>query len=239
MTSFSLLAKKFGDGTFTQQDPRTIVWIPLALVGLFLLRGIGDFTQTYFMGYVGRRIVSQVRAEVFRRILMLPIGYFDRHASATLLSRLTFNTEQIGQATTDSIIVVVRSSLTITGSIAFLLWMNVRLTAHRPHHGPAGRLAGLDHQQPLPPLQPPHPGLDGRRHARRQGELRGAAPGEGLQRPGAHQPPVRCGQRSQPALEHAPDPDQGDLQPHGADGDRHGARRSCSRSPSPTPSTAA
>ncbi len=136
MTSFSLLAKKFGDGTFTQQDPRTIVWIPLALVGLFLLRGIGDFTQTYFMGYVGRRIVSQVRAEVFRRILMLPVGYFDRHASATLLSRLTFNTEQIGQATTDSIIVVVRSSLTITGSIAFLLWMNVRLTAIALTMGP-------------------------------------------------------------------------------------------------------
>ena len=59
---------------------------------------------------------------------MLPVGYFDRHASATLLSRLTYNTEQIGQATTDSVIVVVRSALTITGSIAFLLWMNVRLT---------------------------------------------------------------------------------------------------------------
>src|SRR5262249_29162644 len=124
MTSFALFAKKFGDGTFTHQDPRTIVWVPLALIGLFVLRGIGDFTQTYFMGYVGRRIVSQVRAEVFRRILMLPVSYFDRHSSAALLSRLTYNTEQIGQATTDAIIVVVRTTLTIVGSIAFLVWMN-------------------------------------------------------------------------------------------------------------------
>jgi ATP-binding cassette, subfamily B, bacterial MsbA len=128
MASFALLAKKFGDGTFTHQDPRTIVWVPLALVALFVLRGLGDFTQTYFMGYVGRQIVSALRREVFRRILRLPIGYFDRSSSAALLSRLTFNTEQIGQATTDAVVVVVRTALTIIGSVGFLLWLNVRLT---------------------------------------------------------------------------------------------------------------
>jgi subfamily B ATP-binding cassette protein MsbA len=127
MTSFALFAKKFGDTVLVHPDRRAILWVPLALVGLFILRGIGDFTQTYFMGYVGRRIVSKVRAEVFRRILDLPIGYFDRHSSATLLSRLTYNTEQIGAATTDSIIVVVRTTLTIIGSLGFLLWLNWRL----------------------------------------------------------------------------------------------------------------
>ena len=128
MASFALLAKKFGDGTFTHQDPRTIVWVPLALIGLFILRGLGDFIQTYFMGYVGRQIVSQLRREVFRRILQLPIGYFDRSSSGALLSRLTYNTEQIGQATTDSVIIVVRTTLTIIASVGFLLWLNVRLT---------------------------------------------------------------------------------------------------------------
>ncbi|MBV8495388.1 MAG: lipid ABC transporter permease/ATP-binding protein, partial [Gammaproteobacteria bacterium] len=128
MASFALFAKKFGDGTLVHQDPRTIVWIPVALVALFTLRGIGDFTQTYFMGYVGRRIVSEVRHDVYRRILALPIGYFDRNSSAVLLSRLTYNSEQIGQATTDSLNVVVRTTLTIIGSVGFLLWMNARLT---------------------------------------------------------------------------------------------------------------
>jgi len=127
MASFALLAKKFGDGTFTHQDPRTIVWVPLAVVGMFLLRGLGDFTQTYFMGYVGRQIVAQLRSEAFRRILDLPIGFFDRNSPAALLSRLTFNTEQIGQATTDSVVVTVRTALTIIGSIAVLLWLNARL----------------------------------------------------------------------------------------------------------------
>ncbi|HTT44194.1 MAG TPA: lipid A export permease/ATP-binding protein MsbA [Steroidobacteraceae bacterium] len=127
MASFALFAKKFGDGTFEQRDPRTIVWVPLAVVGLFILRGLGDFTQTYFMGYVGRHVVSQVRGDVFRRILMLPVSYFDRQSAAALLSRLTYNTEQIGTATTDSIIIAVRSALTIIASIGYLLWMNARL----------------------------------------------------------------------------------------------------------------
>ncbi|MDE2137652.1 MAG: lipid A export permease/ATP-binding protein MsbA [Gammaproteobacteria bacterium] len=126
-TSFAALAKWFGDSTLTQHDPRTIVWVPVAVIGLFVLRGLGDFTQTYFMGYVGRRVVARLRSEVFRRILELPIGYFDRNSSAMLLSRLTYNTEQVGQATTDSVVVLVRTTLTIIACIALVLWYNARL----------------------------------------------------------------------------------------------------------------
>jgi len=127
MSAFAFYAKELGDGTLVARDPRTIVWLPLGLVGLFVLRGLGDFTQTYFMGYVGRRIVSHMRGEVFRRILTLPIGYFDRLASATLLSRLTYNTEQVGQAATDSVVSSVRNVLSILTNIAVLFWFNVRL----------------------------------------------------------------------------------------------------------------
>ena len=148
MASFALLAKKFGDGTFTHQDPRTIVWVPLAVVGLFFLRGLGDFTQTYFMGYVGRQIVARVRSDAFRRILDLPIGFFDRNSSAALLSRLTFNTEQIGQATTDSVVVVVRTTLTIVASIGFLLWLNARLALLALTMGPlVGWLVSIINQK--------------------------------------------------------------------------------------------
>mgnify|MGYP001184836219 FL=1 len=129
MVLFSLFAKEFGDGTFVERDPRTIIWLPVALVGLFLLRGIGDFTQTYCMGYVGRRIVKQLRSELFERILHLPIGYYDRSSSGVLLSRLTYNTEQVGTAATDSITASLREALTIVGSIGYMLiFINAKLT---------------------------------------------------------------------------------------------------------------
>jgi subfamily B ATP-binding cassette protein MsbA len=128
MVAFAPFAKYVIGDTFIHQDPRTITWVPLALVGLFTLRGIGDFTQTYFMGYVGRQIVAQMRHDVYRHVLQLPVGYFDRHSSAMLLSRLTYNSEQIGQATTDSVNTLVRSTLTVSGSLAYLLWLNARLT---------------------------------------------------------------------------------------------------------------
>jgi subfamily B ATP-binding cassette protein MsbA len=127
MVSFTAFAKVFGDGTFEHRDPRTIYWLPLALVGLFFLRGVGDFTQTYCMGYVGRRIVKRLRAQIFERVLQLPIGYYDRNNSSVLLSKLTYNTEQVGQAATDSITVAVRESLTVLGSIAALFIVNTRL----------------------------------------------------------------------------------------------------------------
>jgi len=127
MVSFTGFAKIFGDGTFEQRDPRTIVLLPVALVVLFLFRGLGDFTQTYCMGYVGRQIVKRLRGQIFERITHLPVGYYDRNSSGVLLSRLTYNTEQIGQAATDSVTISVRETLTIAGSIALLFVLNARL----------------------------------------------------------------------------------------------------------------
>jgi subfamily B ATP-binding cassette protein MsbA len=129
MVLFSAFAKEFGDGTFVQRDPRTIVWLPVALIALFFMRGLGDFTQTYCMGYVGRRIVKKLRSEIFEKVLHLPIGYYDRNSSGVLLSRLTYNTEQVGQAATESVTVSVREALTIIGSIAYMLIViNPKLT---------------------------------------------------------------------------------------------------------------
>ncbi|WP_116813751.1 lipid A export permease/ATP-binding protein MsbA [Steroidobacter cummioxidans] len=129
MVSFTAFAKVFGDGTFENRDPRTIVWLPVALVGLFLLRGLGDFTQTYCMGYVGRQIVKRLRGQIFERIVQLPVGYFDRNSSSVLLTKLTYNTEQIGQAATDSVLITLREALTIIGSIVALFYFNARLAA--------------------------------------------------------------------------------------------------------------
>jgi subfamily B ATP-binding cassette protein MsbA len=135
MAAFAAFAKKFGD-IMAERDPSTIVILPLALIGLFILRGLGDFVQTYCMGHVGRHVVKRLRSQIFERMMQLPIGYYDRHSSSGLLSRLTYNTEQVGQASTDSIVVAVRETLTVVLSIGYLFYMNARLAAIAITMGP-------------------------------------------------------------------------------------------------------
>jgi len=118
----------FLDGTFVEKDARMVWLVPIALVGLFILRGIGDFLQTYCPGYVGRHIVKTLRGQIFDRYVHLPVAYFDRNASGILLSKLTYNTEQVANATTESITVFIRDTLTILGLIGYLLYLNPKLT---------------------------------------------------------------------------------------------------------------
>jgi subfamily B ATP-binding cassette protein MsbA len=120
--------KYFLDGTFVDKDPRMVWIVPVMLVALFMLRGVGDFLQTYYPGFVGRKIVKTLRSEIFSRYLYLPVSFFDRQASGMLLSRLTYNTEQVANATTDSITVFIRDTLTILGLIGYLMYLNPKLT---------------------------------------------------------------------------------------------------------------
>lgn len=126
--AWAAFVKFFLDGTFVQKDPRMVWLVPLMLVALFLLRGIGDYMQTYCPGFVGRWIVKTLRGEIFDRYVHLPISYFDRNASGVLLSKLTYNTEQVATATTDSVTVFIRDTLTIIGLIGYLLYLNPKLT---------------------------------------------------------------------------------------------------------------
>jgi subfamily B ATP-binding cassette protein MsbA len=125
---WAAFVKFFLDGTFVEKDPRMVWLVPVALVGLFVVRGVGDFMQTYCPGLVGRMIVKTLRAEIFDRYLNLPVSFFDRQASGVLLSRLTYNTEQVATATTDSVTIFIRDSLVIIGLISYLLYVNTRLT---------------------------------------------------------------------------------------------------------------
>jgi ATP-binding cassette, subfamily B, bacterial MsbA len=128
MASFAYFAKQFMSGTFEHTDPRTIIWLPVALVGVLFMRSMGDFGQTYFTGYVSRRVVTNIRQQVFDAINRLPISYFDRNASGNLLSRLTFNVEQVATTTTDSLVMLVRTLLQMGLTLGYAMILNFRLT---------------------------------------------------------------------------------------------------------------
>jgi subfamily B ATP-binding cassette protein MsbA len=93
-----------------------------------MLRGVGEFTQSYFMGQVSRRVIKRMRTEVFDSYLRLPVSYYDKTNSGELLSKLLFNTEQVAQAATESITILIKETLTIIFLVGFLLGMNPTLT---------------------------------------------------------------------------------------------------------------
>ncbi len=128
MSSFAPFAKRFVSSTLEHTDPRTIVWLPIALVGVLFARSMGDFAQTYFTGYVSRRVVTTIRQQLFDKVNRLPIAYFDRNASGNLLSRLTYNVELIGGSATDAVVMLVRSLLQIAITLYYAMTYNLRLT---------------------------------------------------------------------------------------------------------------
>ena len=126
-TGFSVLVKRFLDGAFLQYDPRTLMIVPAGIIGLFAARGIGDFLSVYAPGWVGRQVIKDLRADLFRHYLDLPTRYYDQSSSAQLLSRLTYNTELVAEAATNSITVLIRDSLTIVGLLSWLFYSNWQL----------------------------------------------------------------------------------------------------------------
>jgi subfamily B ATP-binding cassette protein MsbA len=81
------------------------------------------------MGQVSRRVVKQMRTEVFDSYMRLPISYYDKTNSGELLSRLLFNTEQVAQAATESVTTLIKESLTVIFIFGFLFYMNWELTS--------------------------------------------------------------------------------------------------------------
>ena len=125
---FAALVKKFVDGAFEVRDPRMLVYMPAGIVVLFLVRGVGDYLSVYAPGWVGRQVIKSIRHDVFARYLQLPVSYFDRNGVAQLLSRLTYNIELVAEAATNAITVYIRDTLTIVGLLAYLVYLNWKLT---------------------------------------------------------------------------------------------------------------
>ena len=105
------------------------VLLTLLIVGVFAFRGLGTFMSQYFISYVGRNVIHALRIELFDRLLTLPSRYFDDNASGRLVSKLTFNVEQVAEATTNAVTITLREGLTIVGLLGFMLYTNWKLTA--------------------------------------------------------------------------------------------------------------
>lgn len=103
--------------------------IPLGLLITFLIRGSADFVAVYGLGWLGRSVVRDLRAQIFRHYTELPTRYYDRNSSGALISKLTYNTEQVAEAISNVVVVAVRDSMTILVLIGAMIYFSPLLTA--------------------------------------------------------------------------------------------------------------
>jgi ATP-binding cassette, subfamily B, bacterial MsbA len=121
------VVKQFVSGAFLVRDPRVLWQVPIAIVVLFTLRGIGDFVANYYPSWVGRQVVKRLRHDVFSHYLRLPTAFLDQQQSGHLLSKLTNNIELVAGAATSASISLIGDSLSIIGLLIYMFYMNWRL----------------------------------------------------------------------------------------------------------------
>ncbi len=122
------LFKPLLDEGFVAKNRDFIRWIPLLLLGLFLVRGFASFVSTYCMAWVGSRLVMDLRAAMFGKLMTLPTRFFDQNPSGQLIAHLAFNVTQVTQSATSSLTTLVRDTVTVLGLLGYLVWLNAKLT---------------------------------------------------------------------------------------------------------------
>ena len=126
--SFAALMKPLLDGSFVDQDEQAIVYVPILIILIFLVRGVAGYASTYYMSWIGWSVIKQLRKEVFTKYLTLPTQFYDNASSGELISRITFNSQKVAQAASTTLTIMVRDSLTAIGLLALMFYQSWQLS---------------------------------------------------------------------------------------------------------------
>ncbi|NTV96207.1 MAG: lipid A export permease/ATP-binding protein MsbA [Thiobacillus sp.] len=121
------LMKPMLDGSFVDKNLTIIRWVPIALVALFVVKGLASFVSSYAMAHVGSHLVMDLRRLVFDKLLAQPVAYYDDARKGQLVATAAFNVNQLTSAATDVLTTLVRDSLTVAGLLAWLMYLNWKL----------------------------------------------------------------------------------------------------------------
>lgn len=116
------------DRGITGNDASFLKLGAIFVVGVFIVRGIASFISTYLLAWVGNNIIMKMRQQLFRKMLSLPVSYFDKNSSGSLISKITYDTEQVSRATTQVIIVMIREGATIAYLLGIMFYYSWQLS---------------------------------------------------------------------------------------------------------------
>ncbi len=125
---FPALLKPLLDKGFTGKPHADLWMVPVAIIAIFLVRGIFGYVSSYAMSWVSNRVICDLRNAMFARILQLPTRYIDNHPSSRLMTRVSYDVSGIASATTTVITSLLRDSMATIGLLGWLLYLNWKLT---------------------------------------------------------------------------------------------------------------
>jgi subfamily B ATP-binding cassette protein MsbA len=123
-TALAAYMKPLMDGGFIDRDPEVIKWMPLMLIGIFVVRVFAMFISMYGMSWIGRKVIMDLRDSMFAHLLRLPKGYYDMATTGQIMSKFTFDVEQVANATTKVVTILIRDSFTIIGLLAWMIYLS-------------------------------------------------------------------------------------------------------------------
>jgi subfamily B ATP-binding cassette protein MsbA len=112
----------------TARNPDARIISPILCVLIVLARGIGGFMGGYSLEYISNHIVHKLRCELMRKLLNLPVRYYDNSTAGRLVSKVTYDVQQVSGAATNAVTVIFREGLTVIGLLIALFWTNWQLS---------------------------------------------------------------------------------------------------------------
>ena len=97
-------------------------------LGLFFIRGLSSFLAVFALESVAARVVQDLRQDMFDRLMRIPAPAYDNVSSGMLISKVTFDAQQVTDAATHAVTSIVRDSVAALGLIGWMLWLDWRLT---------------------------------------------------------------------------------------------------------------
>ncbi|SCC01447.1 MULTISPECIES: lipid A export permease/ATP-binding protein MsbA [Snodgrassella] len=125
---FASLLKPIIDNGFVEKNLELMKWIPLEIIGLFIFRGIANYINEYTSAYISNRMVQIIQRDLFAKMMMLPISYYQENSRGRMMSRITNDARGITAAGFDVITVFAKDGVTVLGLLAWLFYLDWQLT---------------------------------------------------------------------------------------------------------------
>ncbi|MGB2078357.1 MAG: lipid A ABC transporter ATP-binding protein/permease MsbA [Vibrio sp.] len=122
------LLKPLLDEGFGNAESNFLRILPFIILGMILLRGASSFVSTYCLSWVSGNVVMEMRRKMFNHFMHMPVSFFDQQSTGALLSRITYDSQQVASATSKALVSMVREGAYIIGLICLMFWNSWELS---------------------------------------------------------------------------------------------------------------